>query len=351
MDFTSDSLSSAQLANLMGAVRVAFVDGDNQLVGIAVLDQASIGSDSTTVTYEKTDKTIVSNGESPTSTTYIFKGSDGKYYGTTSTSVTNENASSSNLTELTEAQLKAAGLTNGGTAKGNLKLVNFTVSESGVISITKATEYTKVGTEQVNIGTSTAEVKKYIYSGSDGKYYKSDAASADASGASFTAMSNTEIANAQTNGATLSALTASNIDFKGDNEQTLMALTQNETTKISVIVYLDGDVVDNSDVAATSAESMTGSLNLQFSSDAELDPMDNTALFGTTTLNGDSTAATLTYTATSPASFAYNEATYYVYKGSDDNYYYRTSSTEGSYTKLEGDLLTRAKSNNCVPNS
>ena len=57
----------------------------------------------------------------------------------------------------------------------------------------------------------------------------------------------------------------------------LMALQQNTATKISVLVYLDGDMVDNS-MVANAAQSITGSLNLQFKSSAELKPMENSAL-------------------------------------------------------------------------
>lgn len=70
-------------------------------------------------------------------------------------------------------------------------------------------------------------------------------------------------------------------------DTTLMPLNQNEATKISVLVYLEGNLVDNTMVAATTATSMVGSLNLQFSTDAELQPMQNTALF-----NGETAAAT-----------------------------------------------------------
>ena len=63
-----------------------------------------------------------------------------------------------------------------------------------------------------------------------------------------------------------------------DADNTLMSLGQNEATQLSVLVYLDGDVVDNSMVAAGTAASITGTLNLQFSSDANLVPMDYTNL-------------------------------------------------------------------------
>ena len=63
----------------------------------------------------------------------------------------------------------------------------------------------------------------------------------------------------------------------GENADDLMALQQNTATKLSVLVYLDGDSVDNS-MVANAAKSITGSLNLQFKSSAELVPMENSTL-------------------------------------------------------------------------
>ncbi len=60
----------------------------------------------------------------------------------------------------------------------------------------------------------------------------------------------------------------------------LMPLAQNTATQLSVLVYLDGDLVNNSMVSAESAASLVGSLNLQFSSSAELKPMDYEDLKG-----------------------------------------------------------------------
>ena len=59
-----------------------------------------------------------------------------------------------------------------------------------------------------------------------------------------------------------------------------MPLTQNVATALSVTVYLDGHVVDNSMVASEGTISMGGSLNLQFSSDADLSAMSYTPLQG-----------------------------------------------------------------------
>lgn len=63
----------------------------------------------------------------------------------------------------------------------------------------------------------------------------------------------------------------------GTEADDLMDLQQNTATKLSVLVYLDGDKVDNS-MVANAAESITGSLNLQFKSSATLVPMQNSTL-------------------------------------------------------------------------
>ena len=54
----------------------------------------------------------------------------------------------------------------------------------------------------------------------------------------------------------------------------IMALNQNEVHQLSVMVYLDGTVVGNDDVAVSAAQSMVGTMNLQFSSSATLVAMD-----------------------------------------------------------------------------
>ena len=55
----------------------------------------------------------------------------------------------------------------------------------------------------------------------------------------------------------------------------ITTLDQNIAKAVTTLVYLDGDTVENKDVAI-SGNSMTGSMNLQFASSAELDPMDYT---------------------------------------------------------------------------
>ena len=73
----------------------------------------------------------------------------------------------------------------------------------------------------------------------------------------------------QTGGITINSKTASS---------SIMSLTPDTPQKVTALVYLDGSVVNNSMVAANSNQSMTGTLNLQFSSDATLQPASNTKL-------------------------------------------------------------------------
>lgn len=57
-----------------------------------------------------------------------------------------------------------------------------------------------------------------------------------------------------------------------DEERIIMPLVQNQATRLSVMVYIDGHSIGNEDVA-NAAQSMVGLLNLQFASDADLQPM------------------------------------------------------------------------------
>ena len=55
-------------------------------------------------------------------------------------------------------------------------------------------------------------------------------------------------------------------------------LVQDSPKAVTAVVYIDGSVVTNATVAANAQYSMTGKLNLQFSSDATLMPAQNSAL-------------------------------------------------------------------------
>ena len=64
-------------------------------------------------------------------------------------------------------------------------------------------------------------------------------------------------------------------DVKASEE--LCDLPTNTAKAVSALVYMDGNNITNKDVAAN-AQSMTGSMNLQFASSADLVPMENSAL-------------------------------------------------------------------------
>ena len=66
----------------------------------------------------------------------------------------------------------------------------------------------------------------------------------------------------------------------GDKAETavITPLEQDTVQRVTAVVYIDGSYVTNATVAANAAQSMTGTLNLQFSSDAVLMPSEITAL-------------------------------------------------------------------------
>lgn len=65
---------------------------------------------------------------------------------------------------------------------------------------------------------------------------------------------------------------------KVENGVLLGAMEKNHAYQISAIVWLDGTAVKNANVSAATAQSLTGTLNLQFSTDITLNPAVNTPL-------------------------------------------------------------------------
>ena len=59
-----------------------------------------------------------------------------------------------------------------------------------------------------------------------------------------------------------------------NKDSSIVALPQNNEVEVSVLVYLDGEKIKNEHVAATATSSVTGSMNIQFASDAKLVPME-----------------------------------------------------------------------------
>lgn len=83
-------------------------------------------------------------------------------------------------------------------------------------------------------------------------------------------------------------------------DRVIMPMTQNTATALSVLVYLDGNNIGNDDVAATAASSMTGKMNIQFASSANLTAMEYADLHQGTGA-GTGTGNTTTYDVTVPA--------------------------------------------------
>lgn len=114
-----------------------------------------------------------------------------------------------------------------------------------------------------------------------------------------------------------------------DDSITLAKLNQNQAQSLSVVVWLDGDTVDNGDVA-NAAQSITGSMNLQFSSSVELQPMRNTALSNLKVDYGTAKDANGFYDATTSIYKVLNGN--HIYKADDNRTYF--SSDEANYTRL-----------------
>ena len=68
--------------------------------------------------------------------------------------------------------------------------------------------------------------------------------------------------------------------LEGNNAVLIDAMDKNKAYQISAIVWLDGTAVKNGNVSAAAAQSLTGTLNLQFSTDIKLNPAVNTPLKG-----------------------------------------------------------------------
>lgn len=136
-------------------------------------------------------------------------------------------------------------------ATAKLDLENGVVEDANGVTA-KLYLYDKATVSSYNNGTSDITLYKY-----NGKYYTS-----------------TVIADA--NLATLPDGTAVNDTTALTEVRTnvITALNQGEKTHVSALVYLEGETIENSDVAATMAQSMSGTVNFQFASSANLVPME-----------------------------------------------------------------------------
>jgi hypothetical protein len=71
-------------------------------------------------------------------------------------------------------------------------------------------------------------------------------------------------------------------DGKELDSGVLTSMTKNVAVQVSAIVWLDGSAVTNGDFASALGQTLTGSLNLQFTTDVTLTPATNTTLKGVT---------------------------------------------------------------------
>lgn len=261
MEFRSNAdLSATKMLKLMAGVRVVFIDEANNVLALAALD--------TTVGQEDYTTSV------GTTTTYTVKESLEMTVGDTGTTVYFASTNCTNYrTTLTEAE--------------------YTVLEA-TTKVDTSAEETKyiLGKDAYTAATSSAMP--------DGKYAVLDVPVKQNSDyiteSEFNGLPAESVVDIAADGTIKAPLYLYEFTMPMSEENTeevtgalelgmkktspaITALEENAPKKVSVLVYLDGSVVDNSMVAANSSQSMTGTMNLQFSSSANLMPMNNQALF------------------------------------------------------------------------
>lgn len=275
MSFQSSvGLSATKMVKLMSGIRVVFMDDENNVMAIAALDttlgkdvydgvegteetndngEIVMGDSTQRPVYESyyprntnegtTEKSEIISCEEyknlPDTQKYLYDGVEG-------TEKTDD--SGEVVMEDLKIPVYKSYYLNKSPGSTNLKPLN-----SDIIT---RTEYEKLPeTSHVEFSDGQVSAKLYIYS------FKMTVSTADHSKDD----DYEESKKYYTGGITL-------LDRQDDG--VIMALEQDVATKLTALVYLDGSVVNNSTVAANAAQSMTGTLNLQFSTDKELVPME-----------------------------------------------------------------------------
>lgn len=225
---TTTGFNNDQVKALMSAIRIVFFDPDgNKIINYAKLDTANATSGTDGWTAKICLYEIAEGGE-PTYSSATYEAGSGKtYYQATTQDVDTYVALDDSAAASASVQLYT--LNDDGTTYTSATYV----AGSGKTYYSKSTTQKTVYTAVDDTTASTAPV---------GTLY------------------------------TQNTSTAGQEIIKEDN--VIMPLTQNQAQRLSVLVYLDGNKVTNRSVAATDAKSMTGSMNLQFSSSATLVPMD-----------------------------------------------------------------------------
>lgn len=222
---TNPTFSDDQVKNLMRAIRIVFFDPTSMNVLATAkldVDKATNGTDG--ITAKMYIYTLTEGGEEIYTVTAYEEGKGDNYWYV-----------------LTPATYETATDTNG-----------------------EGPYYTKVGDEYVLAENTEAEGTYYVKTADEKYDVVTDAEAKTKSDAQEKLYTKTIAAAGEIRSA--------------DNK--IMALTQNTAHALSVLVYLDGNVVTNADVSATGSSSMKGTMNLQFSSSAQLTPMEYTPLMG-----------------------------------------------------------------------
>jgi hypothetical protein len=228
MIFKSDSLEfdDASIKNLMKSIKIVFFrTGTREIVATAYLDvdnaestEDGVCASLHIVDAEKETKIKVTTGTGDNAVTKY-------YYGTQTTAADGK---------VTTEYTTAAGV--------NLFRTVYTPAVTGETPAPEKTEYF-AWVPEVPAGEGTEAIAAHW---------------------SETAATETEIAE----------LENSKVEYESSNTEAIMDMPQNTATALSVLVYLDGNTVTNKDVAYTAQKSMTGKLNLQFASSANLVAME-----------------------------------------------------------------------------
>lgn len=178
-----------------------------------------------------------------------------------------------NLAEFSNNQVKAL--------MENIRIVFFTPGQNNTVIA-----YAKLDISQAEITAEGVTAPMYLYN----TVYKYDYSVTDEAGATtnttvyaatatvtetttfYTDATLAQVSNVT--GGTAGAATAVEVLVTEQKDAVITSLAQNIDVPVSVLVYLDGESMENADVAATAGSSVTGSMNIQFSSSAQLKPME-----------------------------------------------------------------------------
>lgn len=240
---TTTSFSTESVKDLMRHIRIIFfsTDGENEIYAYAKLD---------------VDNATVANGQ-VTAAMYIYEMVEAYNIAEIENVTVYQEGEKYYLdAEKTKEVTVKEGTTPTDDGEGNLKAIvtNLTVFRGEPVETT-----TGEGEEAVTTTTYNYYTDYYTQDESTLIYTTTDAA-----------------ADTQIRGENDANVRQIEVTRDADDEKfgVITPLTQNAIKHVSALVYLDGQTIQNSDVAAEAASSMTGTTNFQFASDANLVPME-----------------------------------------------------------------------------